>query len=92
MTTLKKIPKPKFDNCAQYVRDARDYIPRVLGLTDEAPWTQAKLADLIGVDPNYIGIIERGEKEPSQHFRNTLVYIFALAENKIDPRDVLARP
>ena len=77
---------PTFESWGQYTRDARDYSPRALNYGDESPWTQETLAGLIGVDKNYVSIIERGEKEPGQQFRLLLNYLLIMARNGLDPR------
>jgi hypothetical protein len=77
---------PEFENWAQYTKAAREYIPQALGYGDEAPWTQAALADLLGVDVNYISILERGEKEPGKAFRLHLRRLMIMARNGLDPR------
>lgn len=78
--------KIKFENWAQYTRDARSFIPIALG-HDEI-WTQGTLASLLGVDSNYVSMIERRDKEPGKRFKITIGYLIKMAQNGIDPRSV----
>lgn len=80
----KQQPEINFQSWAQYTLAARSFIPAALGY-DET-WTQSALAGLLGVDPNYVAIIERGEKEPGKQYQLTLGYLIQMARNGIDPR------
>lgn len=75
---------PVFESWAQYTRAAREFIPRALDY-DET-WTQAAIAGLLGVDPNYISMVERGDREPGKQYQLTLGYLIQMARNGIDPR------
>lgn len=77
---------PAFETWAQYLRAARDYVPQALNYADKAPWSQSAFASLLGVDANYISMIERGDREPGLQFRLTLNYVLILARNGLDPR------
>ncbi len=47
-------------------------------------WSQAKLAESVGVTPNYVGILERGEKLPTL---DTLVALSRALD--VSPADLL---
>lgn len=83
----KRKPEIKFENWAQYTLAARSFIPAALGY-DET-WTQGALASLLGVDPNYISMVERGDREPGKQFQLTLSYLITMARNGIDPRSAM---
>lgn len=69
---------------AERVRQAREDLPRLLGESD--PWTQAQMAEVMGVASNHVARWERGEREPSGTAERTLVYLYALCGRKINPR------
>lgn len=71
---------------AEMVRRARDEMPRRLDYDDEAPWTQSAMAALVGVEPNYWAMVERGEREPSRMFQRCLDYAMQMASAGLDPR------
>lgn len=48
--------------------------PRLRARREELGWSQAKLAEAAGITPNYVGVLERGEKLP------TLEMLEALAD------------
>lgn len=84
---MSKKTKIKFENWAQYTRDARTYIPAALDY-DET-WSQATLAAVLGVNPNYISMIERGKKRPGKQYRVTFSYIIGMADMRVDPRSAI---
>ncbi len=69
----------------EMVRRARELMPERLGYSDER-WTQSALADILGVDSNYVAMVERGEREPSKLFQRCLDYAMQLAMAGLDPR------
>jgi helix-turn-helix protein len=75
---------PVFENWAQYTRAARSFIPAALDY-DET-WTQSALASLLGVDPNYVSMVERGDREPGRQYQLTLSYLIQMARSGLDPR------
>ena len=75
----------KFESWAQYTSAARSFIPAALGY-DEI-WTQGALAAMLGVDSNYISMVERGSRKPGKQFQLTLGYLIIMARNRIDPRN-----
>lgn len=77
--------KEKPFNWAEYVRNARTTIPHNLGYTDER-WTQVAFAAMLGVTSNYIAMVERDEKEPSDLFKRALNFALQMSANGLDPR------
>lgn len=71
-------------NYGDMVRRARDLMPERLGYDER--WTQAALANVLGVEPNYVAMIERGEREPSNLFQHCLDFAMQMAQAGLDPR------
>jgi transcriptional regulator with XRE-family HTH domain len=67
----------------EMVRQSRTEIPRLLGYDER--WTQVKLAIVLGVESNYIAMVERNERQPSELFKRALKFVLQLAQHGIDP-------
>jgi len=70
---------------AESVRSARTNLPARLG---QEPWTQAQLAEALGVSSNMIAMWERGERNASSQSLRILAYCYALVLKGIDPRSI----
>ena len=78
------MPKQKPFNWSEHVRNARTQIPENLGHDEK--WTQVALAEILGVSSNYIAMVERGEKEPSDLFKRALNFALQMSAHNLDPR------
>jgi transcriptional regulator with XRE-family HTH domain len=76
---------PRKQTWAEQVRAARKNIADRLG---QAQWTQAQMAQALGVAPNHVAMWERGERQPSNQSIRSLIYCQALALKGIDPRSL----
>ncbi len=56
-------PSTRFGACVRALREARG-------------WSQAKLAEDVGLSPNHVGVIERGEKTPTLETAQALARVF----------------